>query len=157
MYYPFLLLLVVTYCCGHSVHKSHVVAHAFRLTPNEDLYRTILNYVEDNLLSAVTVSSAVGSLTSASIRFANQALCTSLSGHFEIVSLMGTFGYNGSHVHISLGDEKGDTISGHLCDNGFNIVYTTVELVLLSYPSLVFTRQIDPETTYDELVVFDKY
>lgn len=52
----------------------------------------------------------MGSLTVATIRFANQSDASVISGPWEIVSLTGTLSdVGGSHVHISISNSAGVT------------------------------------------------
>lgn len=126
-------------------------AYAFRLKPGQDLKKEILQYVNDKQIKAGWISTCVGSLTHYNIRFANQPEGRSASGHFEIVSLTGTVSVNGSHLHTSVSDSTGRTIGGHLLDS--NLVYTTAEIVILSSDDLVFKRENDGSTEWEELQV----
>ncbi|KAL0220219.1 hypothetical protein RCL1_000074 [Eukaryota sp. TZLM3-RCL] len=129
---------------------------ALRLNPGDDLYTTLLTFIKENSLSAVTIVSCVGSVTLAFIRFCDAPTGVLCTGPFEIVSLVGTLGLNETaHLHISLGDSQGKTISGHLC-NVSTPVHTTAEIVLLSLPSLEFRRSFDERTGYKELVITPK-
>lgn len=128
-------------------------AHVLRLGPGEDLLESLWRYARVLNLTAASVITAVGSLTTTNIRYANQENGTSLSGHFEIVSLVGqldfqnqtsldAFDITGSgHVHISCSDESGRTIGGHLLSG--NLIYTTAEISLLSYEQALFKRELD--------------
>lgn len=73
---------------------------------------------------------------------------------FEIVSLMGTLSEDDVHLHLSVSDEEGKTIGGHL-KNGC-IVNTTAEICILALDDYKFTREFDENTSYDELVVNKK-
>lgn len=145
-------------------------AHILRLGPGEDLLESIWRYARVTNLTAASVVTAVGSLTTTNIRYANQEDGTVLNGHFEIVSLVGqvdfqnpdslaAFNITGSgHVHISCSDEKGQTIGGHLLSG--NIIYTTAEIALLSYEQALFARELDngPKGSgYYELKVFPRH
>lgn len=131
-----------------------VKTHAFRLKPGQDLKQSIQKFVTDNQISAGWISTAVGSLTQYTIRFANQPEGSSDSGHFEILSLTGTVSINGSHLHISISDSTGKTIGGHLMD-GCSI-YTTAEIVILSTDEYIFKREKDGTTPWEELQVEKK-
>jgi predicted DNA-binding protein with PD1-like motif len=72
-------------------------------------------------------------------------------GPLEIVSLTGTLGADGLHVHISLAAADGVCIGGHLVQGC--IVNTTAELVIGELPDVAFHRLADPATGYAELVV----
>lgn len=145
-------------------------AHILRLGPGEDLLESIWRYARVTNLTAASLVTAVGSLTTTNIRYANQEDGTVLNGHFEIVSLVGqvdfqnpenlaAFNITGSgHVHISCSDEKGRTIGGHLLSG--NIVYTTAEISILSYEKALFTRELDngPKGSgYYELKVYPQH
>ncbi len=130
---------------------SNCKAHAFRLKPGQDLKKEIQKLVTDQQIKAGWISTCVGSLTHYNIRYANQPQGKSGSGHFEIVSLMGTVSINDSHLHISISDSTGKTIGGHLLDS--NIVYTTAEIVILSSDDFIFKREKDGSTPWEELQV----
>ena len=135
--------------------KSTVVAHVLRLTPGEDPKISLTNYVRENKIVAASIASAVGSLKITSLRYANQKGPVKLDGFREVVSLSGTMGSSsGSHLHISVSDSSGNTLGGHLTDG--SQVYTTLEIVLLAYPELEFSRVVDPNTTFQELLIKQK-
>jgi uncharacterized protein len=123
---------------------SSVKAHAFRLKPGQDLKKEIQNLVIEKQIKAGWISTCVGSLTNYNIRFANQPNSTSANGHFEIVGLSGTVSVNGSHLHISISDNTGKTVGGHLMEDC--IVNTTAEIILLSSDEFVFKREKDGST-----------
>ncbi|MGZ3949956.1 MAG: PPC domain-containing DNA-binding protein, partial [Flavisolibacter sp.] len=70
---------------------------------------------------------------------------------FEIVSLTGTVSVNGCHIHISISDETGRTIGGHLLEG--NVVYTTAEIVIQESEDLIFSREMDVATGWKELQI----
>ena len=125
--------------------------HAFRLKPGNDLKKEIESYVKANHIGAGWISCGIGSLTDYNIRFANQPEGSKGSGHFEIVSLIGTVSIIGSHIHISISDSSGKTIGGHLLDG--NLIYTTAEIVIQDSDDLVFTREKDGSTRWEELQI----
>lgn len=142
-------------------------AHVLRLGPGEDLLESIWRYARVVNLHAASVVTAVGSLTTTNIRYADQEDGTVRTGHFEIVSLVGQvdfqnatslaeFNITGSgHVHMSCSTEDGTTIGGHLLSG--NLVYTTAEITLLSLEDTIFRRELDdgPQGSgYYELKVF---
>src|SRR5215213_1253388 len=110
--------------------------HAIRITEGQDLRRAIADFVAKNNLSASAIISAVGSLKKARLRMAGAQNTDDgirdFDGPFEIVSLMG--------------------IPQSTMKEGC-IVHTTVELVLASDDRLTFTREVDPATGFDELVI----
>ena len=102
-------------------------------------------------LCAGFVLSAVGSLTRVALRLANQKDTHVMEGHFEMVSLTGTTGPDGLHLHMAVSDEKGVTTGGHVVEGC--VVSTTVELVLGEVTGLVFHRETDPLTAFKELSI----
>jgi uncharacterized protein len=131
-----------------------IKTHAFRLIPGTDLKREIESYVKANSIQAGWISCGVGSLTNFNIRFANQTEGSKGSGHFEIVSLVGTVSINGSHIHISISDSAGKTIGGHLLDG--NMIYTTAEIIIQDPDDFIFTREKDGSTPWEELKIKKK-
>ncbi len=128
--------------------------YAFRIKPRQDLKQKIEAFVKTYNLKAGAILTCVGSLTDATIRFANQPEGSKMAGHFEIVSLTGTLSTNGSHIHISISDETGKTIGGHLMEGCK--VYTTAEMVITELTDLEFKRELDATFGYKELVVYPK-
>lgn len=129
--------------------------HAIRLKPGQDLKTSIQAHVNDNRIVAGWINSCAGSLTEYNIRFANQPGGNRSSGHFEIVSLTGTLSTNGSHIHISISDSTGKTIGGHLLEGC--IVFTTAEIIIGESSELIFKRENDGTTPWDELKIEKKY
>ena len=137
-----------------ACNKPMTQTHAFRLKPGQDLRQEITRYVQAHHITAGWISCGVGSLTDYHLRFANQPDGTKASGHFEIVSLTGTVSVNGAHLHLSISDSTGKTTGGHLLDG--NIIYTTAEIVLQEEKNLVFTREKDGTTPWEELQIRKK-
>lgn len=130
--------------------------YAKRLHEGEDLKAEIVAFVQANNLKNATVVSAVGSLGKAKLRMAGASPekqdVREYEGAFEIVSLIGTVDKNGnSHLHISISDQDGNVIGGHLKDS--SIVHTTIELVIAADDKLTFERKIDEATGFDELTI----
>lgn len=129
--------------------------YTFRLTPGQDLFDAIEAVVKERDIEAGCVLSCVGSLTHVALRFANQESYFECSGHFEIVSMTGTVSTYGSHLHISVSDEEGKTIGGHLvlgCK-----IYTTAEIVLAIFNGVVYKRELlENDSGYEELVIYPK-
>ena len=126
-------------------------AFTFRLKPGQDLFNEIEAVVAKQNIEAGCVLSAVGSLTHAIIRLANRDYYSEYDGHFEIVSITGTVSIHGSHLHISISDEDGKTIGGHLVP-GCKI-YTTAEMVLGIFEDVVYKREYAEDSGYEELSV----
>ena len=153
-----LSLICVAGFCGVATGQSRTFesgesktmrVFALRLKPGQDLRKEIEAFVKDNKITVGFVVTKVGSLRTASIRFADQSSSTKIEGKFEIVSLVGSLSTNGSHLHISISDKDGKTIGGHLSEG--SIIYTTAEIIIAEAESFTFTRERDEETTYQEL------
>lgn len=153
MNYFFILatLLLATFNPSTTMHTDTTKIHAFRLKPGQDLRKEIEAYVKKEGIKAGWMVTCVGSLEQANLRLANQPGGTAYSGHFEIVSLVGTLSTAGSHLHLSFSDSTGKTLGGHLLPG--NIVYTTAEIVIGESKDLVFTRENDDTTPWDELQI----
>ena len=126
--------------------------HAFRLTYGMDLRQGIEDYCRDNDIHSAAIVTVVGCVYRARIRLADGETIEEYDDRYEIVSLTGTISPDGSHMHISLADEDGRVIGGHMC-NGC-LVNTTAEVVLVSLDDeYLFSREYDDSTGYDELVI----
>lgn len=129
--------------------------YTFRLKPGDDLLDSIRTFVLEKRIEAGCVLSGVGSLRRAVMRFANQGHHSEFEGHFEIVSLTGTVSIHGSHLHISVADEQGRVLGGHLVQGC--IIYTTAEIALAAFEDLVYKRELlENDSGYEELVVYQR-
>ena len=106
----------------------------------------IIKYLELLLIQSV--------LDRVVIRLAGGKSIITKEGNFEIVSITGTLSPDGVHIHISVSDNLGNTIGGHLKDGC--IVDTTAEIYLLIFDDIKFSREFDEATGYEELVVYEK-
>lgn len=132
--------------------SSRLTTFAFRLRPHEDLLEQIVSFAKQHHIRAGVILTCVGSLEQVTLRYANTGKATQSNGHFEIVSLVGTFAeHSGQHIHLSVADGEGRMLGGHLL-NG-NKVYTTAELVIGEMLDAAFEREVDPTYGYAELAV----
>ena len=74
-----------------------------------------------------------------------------LRGALEIVSLVGTLGPDGAHLHLAVSDAAGKVSGGHVVASC--VVRTIAEVVLGELAGLEFARGFDAATDYRELVV----
>lgn len=125
--------------------------HAIRLQPDQDLKKSLENYARENQINAGVVLTCVGSLNNATLRMADENIIKTFAGKYEIVSLVGTFSADGCHLHISLSDKDGNVIGGHLKEGC--MIYTTAEIVIGDIKNLIFTRALDKNTGFKELVI----
>jgi predicted DNA-binding protein with PD1-like motif len=158
MKYTFLFLMASLFiqCKNKPAMQpaNNPTVHAFRLKPGQDLRKEIERFAANKNITAGYMVTCVGSLVQANIRFANQPNGFLADGHFEIVSLVGTISTNGCHLHISISDSTGKTMGGHLLEG--NIVYTTAEIVIGESKDMIFTREKDGSTPWEELQVRPK-
>jgi uncharacterized protein len=129
--------------------------YAFRLKPGKDLKLGIEDFVAEKGLKAALVITCVGGLESLTIRMAgatpgSQNVKT-LTEDFEVVSLVGTTGKDGCHFHIAASTRDGQVIGGHLKEG--TVVNPTAEVVLGELEGAVFSREMDDDTGFEELVV----
>ena len=125
------------------------------MTPGTDVRDFLEQYCRDEKIEAGVILTMVGSLKTASIRFAMKPEPTVMDGPFEIVSCVGTLSPDGVHVHLGLADSDGKMIGGHLSKG--SKVNTTVELVILNLSeSWRFERPPDPITSDRELKCIPK-
>ncbi len=150
-----LIAAIPLLACNTPRHMTSQSTHtiAIRLTPGQDVLQALHNVVKLHNITAGWLSTCVGSLTAYNIRFANQPTGAAGTGHYEIVSLVGTLSINGSHIHISISDSTGHTIGGHLLAGCK--VYTTAEIVLQYTTKYTFERKEDGTTPYKELQVIE--
>jgi predicted DNA-binding protein with PD1-like motif/ribonuclease HI len=127
---------------------------AFRLQPGQDLKQEICRITEQEKISAGCILSTVGSLSRAVLRFAGRGEGMTLTDDYEILSLNGTLSPDGVHLHLTIADENGQVLGGHLLDGC--IIRTTTEIIIGVLPDLAFHRELDPATGYRELVVTRK-
>ena len=126
-------------------------AIAVRLHPGADLKLELLALAPRERVWAGWVLTCVGSLSRVRLRLAGGAEHATWQGAFEIVALTGTLSRDGGHLHLAVADHQGRTFGGHLAEGC--TVRTTAEVVLGADELLLFARDHDPATGYDELVV----
>lgn len=130
-------------------HPSTCSACAVRLRPGDDLRLALEALVTQAGVEAAAIMTCVGSLRQADLRLADESLPGPMAGPFEIVSLVGTLGRGGAHLHVALADATGRVIGGHIRPGC--IVHTTAEVVIGVMPALTFDRTFDAATGFDEL------
>ncbi len=105
---------------------------------------------KENIEAGVIIS-AVGSIEHLHIRLAEAKEYIDNEESYEIVSITGTVSKDDCHIHISVSDNSGKTIGGHLKDG--TIVDTTCEVVIYELKDYIFHRERDIATGYDELSI----
>ncbi|MCB0620477.1 MAG: DNA-binding protein [Saprospiraceae bacterium] len=128
--------------------------HAFRLRPGDDLKAGIIQVALERKVEAGIILTCVGSLRRAHLRFADQLEGTLLREKFEIVSLEGTVSAAGVHLHLALSDADGGLVGGHLLEGC--LVHTTAEVVIGELQGVRFVREVDLDTGYQELTIYEE-
>lgn len=123
---------------------------AFRLEKSDDLRKSIEEKCKQLNIDTAVVLSGVGCLYKARIRLAKAIDYFEDENDYEIVSLTGTISKANAHIHISLADDKGNCIGGHLLEGC--LINTTGEIVLGILEEYSSTREYDDNTGYDEII-----
>ena len=121
-----------------------------RLHPGDDLRRALEVAVAARGASAAFVMAGIGSLRQACVRLAGAGTALRIDADVELLSLSGTVGAGGSHLHLSIAGPDGAVCGGHAAYGC--LVRTTAEVLLALLPGWRFTRAVDPATGYAELV-----
>lgn len=138
-----------------KTESDSVETLVLRLKPGEEIFQAIEALLAEEQVQAGVITSLVGSLKTAHLRFADAPEGTMLSGHFEIISCTGVVALSGSHIHIGIADGAGQCRGGHLLPG--SIVYTTVELVVQNLSQeWCFERKQCPLSGYEELAATRK-
>ena len=122
-----------------------------RLNPGDDLRAALSTALSAFHGEAAFVVAGVGSLCDARLRFAGRDELFHVEGNLELLTLSGTLGPGGPHLHASVADADGRVFGGHVAPGC--IVRTTAEVLLAVLEDVRFTREADPATGYAELVV----
>lgn len=122
---------------------------AIRLERGADLKASIEEICIKNGFNTAIVLSAVGCVYKAKFRRAKATSYFEKEEDYEIVSMTGTICQGSAHLHISLADDSGATVGGHL-EEGC-LINTTCELVLGVLQEYESKRVFDENTGYDEI------
>jgi len=125
-----------------------------RLSPGDDLRAALAAAVVGAGAEAAFVLAGIGSLREARLRLAGRDALHHAVGDLEILTLSGTLGAGGAHLHASLADADGRVLGGHVAPGC--IVRTTAEVLLALLDDVRFTREPDAATGYAELRVWPR-
>lgn len=124
--------------------------HILRMMPGEDVREVLAAWCAERSIEAAAIVSAVGSVSTAMIRFGGRSEGSPLEGDLEVCAFSGTLSRHGMHLHVAVADADGRMTGGHLL-NG-TIVRTTLELVIHEIGGVRMFRKPDTTTGYEELV-----
>ncbi len=155
----FALLIMAQACFASSPVSGDVLSssarfYALRLLPGSDVIAELRAFIEKNDIQAAAISASVGSLSEANIRFANRKEGTLLKGAFEVIFFGGTLDAAAHHLHLSIADEDGKMLGGHMLKGC--ITRTTMEIIVMELTDMVFKREKCPVSTYNELAIYPK-
>jgi predicted DNA-binding protein with PD1-like motif len=122
-----------------------------RIGPGDDLRAVLAALPARHGVQAAFVLQGIGSLSVARIRFAGLSGPAELRGDLEILTLAGSLSPDGPHLHITVADAQGRVTGGHL--GAGCIVRTTAEVLVALLPGHAFSRALDPDTGYPELLI----
>ena len=122
-----------------------------RFRPGDDLRAALEAALAEHGAAAAFVVAGIGSLREARLRFAGRDAPDHTVGDLEILTLAGTLGAGGAHLHACLSDADGRVFGGHVAPGC--IVRTTAEILLAVLDDVAFAREPDPATGYAELVI----
>lgn len=125
--------------------------YPLRLSPGTELIAELRQFITNNHIKAGWIASVVGSLSTVSLRYAGCERTSIIEGKFEVIALGGTLDCQFEHLHMSVADETGRMIGGHVTPG--NIVRTTLELIIGELCEANFSRQHCVLSGYDELVI----
>jgi len=132
-------------------YPAPMKALPLRLNPGADLRAALSTALSAHGGQAAFVVGGIGSLCEARLRLAGREELHRLDGDLEILTLSGTLGLGGPHLHASLSDAQGRVVGGHVAPGC--IVRTTAEVLLAVLDDTTFTREPDAATGYAELVI----
>lgn len=122
-----------------------------RLCPQQDLREALASVLSEHGVSAAFVLSGSGSLSEARIGYAGVSEAALLRGDLEILTLSGSIAPDGVHLHMTVSDARGTVTGGHVAPGC--TIRTTAEILLALLPDYRFSREPDPQSGWDELVV----
>jgi predicted DNA-binding protein with PD1-like motif len=125
-----------------------------RLKPDQDLKNQIQEECQKHKMTAGFVVSGIGSLKTLKIRLANSSTVLEKNEKFEILTLQGSVSNEGLHLHISVADQNGQVLGGHLMPGC--VIYTTAEILMMQLKDHEFTRAQDSKTGFLELEIRKK-
>ena len=131
--------------------SDELQAFPVRLVPCDDLRLALEAAVAQTGAEAAFVLSGIGSLRPAVLRWAAADEPATLDEDCELLTLSGTVGAGGSHLHASVSLTDGRVFGGHVA-LGCR-VRTTAEVLLVLLPGFRFDRAFSPATGYAELEI----
>jgi len=123
--------------------------HVLRLLPGEDVRVQLAQWCTAQGIEAAVVLSAVGSLSTANLRYGGRSNGSTTTGDLEVCSLSGTLSKHGLHLHLAIADADGHMVGGHLLEGC--VVRTTLEVAINELGGVRLKRALDERTGFSEL------
>ncbi len=136
--------------------STSIRVYPLRLSPNKDVLTSIRTLMTKAGLRSIYIMSCVGSVKACRLRMANSHDVIDIQKPHEIVSLVGTMDSEAQHIHGSFSDSTGQVVGGHVMQDHPMTVFTTVEIFLAECEDVIFSREMDDESGYPELVITKK-
>ena len=124
---------------------------AFRLERGDDLKKNIEERCKD---CTAIILCGVGCVYHFKLRMAEATSYMEREENCEIVSLTGTVCRGKAHIHMSLSEDSGNCLGGHM-EYGC-LINTTCEVVLGILEEYDAKRSFDEKTGYDEIAFVRK-
>ncbi len=131
--------------------SSHCSFYFLRLSPGDDLRKSLTQFCIDNKITAGSIVSGVGSLKTIKLRKADSNAFYESNQPHEVLTISGLLSNDGVHLHLSIADKEARVYGGHLSDG--NLIFTTAEIVIASFPNVEFARELDAQTGFKELLI----
>lgn len=131
--------------------SSALVTLPLRLSPGDDLRRALEEATAAQGWQAAFVIAGIGSLRPAAVRLAGADQALVIDRDLELLTLTGSLAPAGAHLHLSIADDTGRVLGGHVA-YGCR-VRTTAEVLVAVLPEWNFAREPDARTGFAELVV----
>lgn len=122
-----------------------------RLRPGDDLRLALQAALASQGANAAFVVAGIGSLRPTQLRLAGASAALTIDADVELLSLSGSVGVNGCHLHLTVAGPDGAVMGGHVGEGC--IVRTTAEILLVLLPDWHFSRELDVATGWAELVI----
>lgn len=138
---------------GRGNAQDSISVFVTRLGDGDDVKAEIERAARELDIRAGTVLAGIGGLSTCRIRLpviTTQARYIN-PGVVEVVSIQGTVSVAGCHLHIAVSDRDGQVWGGHLSSGC--VVRLSCEIVIGRLTGWRFTREFDPTTGFEELVV----
>ena len=125
--------------------------HVIKVLPGEDLIIALDAYCKKHHIKAAYIATCVGSLSTVMCRKGRTKELFQMTGHFEIVSCVGTLSMQGMHIHMSVSNDDFAVFGGHVRPG--SIVLGAAEIVLIELEHFELSRTQSDLKSFKELKI----